>query len=236
MSNSTFRQPVIILDEPTSGLDSFIALELTHTLKARKRTTSAAPPAPKKLPCALPSDPGPLRVQKMALRGHIVVASVHQPGSEMFANFGWVMLLGGGAVVWQGKPGAAALELFAGRGAPCPPERSFADHLLQMASNPQHLKARPASAGDIGRDAYRSVGAPVSCVLISTPRAAAGDEGLPERLPRRRHRRGALRARGGRLPEPQVWPRCALPHSSPLRLVAASPEFLSADLQDAVHA
>jgi ABC-type multidrug transport system ATPase subunit len=60
-------------DEPTSGLDSFMARNVVSVL------------------------------QQMALKGKTVVATIHQPSSEVFALFDKVLLMAEGRVVFLGS-------------------------------------------------------------------------------------------------------------------------------------
>lgn len=66
------RPPLLFLDEPTSGLDSAAAFFVTLTLR------------------------------QMTREGRTVVASVHQPSSEVFALFDDLCLLSGGQAVYFG--------------------------------------------------------------------------------------------------------------------------------------
>ena len=63
---------VILMDEPTSGLDSWAALRLVKTLK------------------------------KMASHGKTIVATIHMPGSQMFALFDKILLLAEGKQAFFG--------------------------------------------------------------------------------------------------------------------------------------
>jgi ABC-type multidrug transport system ATPase subunit len=60
-------------DEPTSGLDSFMARNVVTVLK------------------------------QMALKGKTVVATIHQPSSEVFALFDKVLLMAEGRVAFLGS-------------------------------------------------------------------------------------------------------------------------------------
>jgi len=59
---------VLLLDEPTSGIDSFTSLQIVHALRV------------------------------LASRDRVVIASIHQPGSALFALFDRVILLADGHV------------------------------------------------------------------------------------------------------------------------------------------
>jgi ABC-type multidrug transport system ATPase subunit/ABC-type multidrug transport system permease subunit len=105
--------PLLLCDEPTSGLDAYSALLLVRTLGALART------------------------------GRAVLLAVHQPSAEAFALFDRTLLLAGGRVLWHGSGGgdggASAAAFFAAAGAPCPPQRTLAEHLLFVAADPDLL-------------------------------------------------------------------------------------------------
>jgi ABC-type multidrug transport system ATPase subunit len=65
--------PLMFCDEPTSGLDSFMAQNAVLVLK------------------------------NMALKGKTVVATIHQPSSEIFAMFDKVLLMAEGRVAFLGS-------------------------------------------------------------------------------------------------------------------------------------
>ena len=66
--------PLMFCDEPTSGLDSFMAQNVMLVLKT------------------------------MALKGKTVVATIHQPSSELFAMVDKVLLMAEGRVAFLGSP------------------------------------------------------------------------------------------------------------------------------------
>ncbi|KAH9548978.1 hypothetical protein CY35_11G116400 [Sphagnum magellanicum] len=94
------RPRLLFLDEPTSGLDSAAAFFVVSTLR------------------------------NLARDGRTVIASIHQPSSEVFELFDNLTLLSGGRLVYFGEA-KAAREHFAASGFPCPALRSPSDHFLR---------------------------------------------------------------------------------------------------------
>uniref|UniRef100_A0ACD5U6A6 Uncharacterized protein n=1 Tax=Avena sativa TaxID=4498 RepID=A0ACD5U6A6_AVESA len=94
------RPRLLFLDEPTSGLDSASAFFVTQTLRG------------------------------LARDGRTVIASIHQPSSEVFELFDRLFLLSGGKTVYFGQA-SEACEFFAQAGFPCPPMRNPSDHFLR---------------------------------------------------------------------------------------------------------
>ncbi|KAK4785584.1 hypothetical protein SAY86_002273 [Trapa natans] len=97
------RPRLLFLDEPTSGLDSASAFFVTQTLRALSRD------------------------------GRTVIASVHQPSSEVFELFDHLCLLSGGQNVYFGKA-SDAYDFFAEAGFPCPSLRNPSDHFLRCVN------------------------------------------------------------------------------------------------------
>lgn len=98
------RPRLLFLDEPTSGLDSASAFFVTQTLRS------------------------------LARDGRTVIASVHQPSSEVFELFDSLYLLSGGKTVYFGKA-SQACEFFEQAGFPCPPFRNPSDHFLRCINS-----------------------------------------------------------------------------------------------------
>ncbi|KAJ3692961.1 hypothetical protein LUZ60_012056 [Juncus effusus] len=98
------RPRLLFLDEPTSGLDSASAFFVTQTLRS------------------------------LARDGRTVIASIHQPSSEVFELFDSLFLLSGGKTVFFGKA-SEAHELFVQAGFPCPARRSPSDHFLRCINS-----------------------------------------------------------------------------------------------------
>nr|CAD1840840.1 unnamed protein product [Ananas comosus var. bracteatus] len=97
------RPRLLFLDEPTSGLDSASAFFVIQTLRS------------------------------LARDGRTVIASIHQPSSEVFELFDYLYLLSGGKTVYFGKA-SEAHEFFAQAGLPCPPRRNPSDHFLKCVN------------------------------------------------------------------------------------------------------
>ncbi|KAB1199046.1 ABC transporter G family member 11 [Morella rubra] len=98
------RPRLLFLDEPTSGLDSASAFFVMQTLRALSRD------------------------------GRTVIASVHQPSSEVFELFDQLFLLSGGKTVYFGQA-SEAYEFFAQAGFPCPSLRNPSDHFLRCINS-----------------------------------------------------------------------------------------------------
>ncbi|XP_058097754.1 ABC transporter G family member 11-like isoform X1 [Magnolia sinica] len=98
------RPRMLFLDEPTSGLDSASAFFVTQTLRGLSRD------------------------------GRTVIASIHQPSSEVFELFDRLYLLSGGRTVYFGKA-SEAYEFFAHAGFPCPAMRNPSDHFLRCINS-----------------------------------------------------------------------------------------------------
>nr|XP_023889798.1 ABC transporter G family member 11-like [Quercus suber] len=96
------RPKLLFLDEPTSGLDSAASF---HVMS---------------------------RIVKLARQdGRTVIASIHQPSSEVFELFSNLCLLSTGITVYFG-PVSMAEELFASNGFPSPTLRNPSDHYLRI--------------------------------------------------------------------------------------------------------
>ncbi|MFS7936699.1 putative ABC-type xenobiotic transporter [Helianthus anomalus] len=98
------RPRLLFLDEPTSGLDSASAFFVTQTLRGLSRD------------------------------GRTVIASIHQPSSEVFELFDRLYLLSGGKTVYFGLA-SEAYEFFAQAGFPCPALRNPSDHFLRCINS-----------------------------------------------------------------------------------------------------
>ncbi|KAK5192289.1 hypothetical protein LTR92_007464 [Exophiala xenobiotica] len=111
---------VLLLDEPTSGLDAFTAFSIIEVLKG------------------------------LADEGRTIIFSIHQPRSDMFKQFGGVLLLAkGGDVVYAGKV-VDMLPHFAQLGHLCPESANPADFALDLVSTgtPESLQQKPIGAMD----------------------------------------------------------------------------------------
>ncbi|KAI3968037.1 hypothetical protein MKW92_052032 [Papaver armeniacum] len=95
------RPKLLFLDEPTSGLDSAASYHVMD------------------------------RIVKLTQQcGMTVIASIHQPSSEVFDLFHHLCLLSSGRTVYFG-PASAAYEFFTLNGFPCPTMRNPSDHYLR---------------------------------------------------------------------------------------------------------
>ncbi|MCL7048624.1 hypothetical protein MKW94_023747, partial [Papaver nudicaule] len=95
------RPKLLFLDEPTSGLDSAASYHVVDKIMKLSRQY-----------------------------GMTVIASIHQPSSEVFDLFHNLCLLSSGRTVYFG-PASAANEFFALNGFPCPIMRNPSDHYLR---------------------------------------------------------------------------------------------------------
>ncbi|KAL4246145.1 ABC transporter [Abortiporus biennis] len=100
---------VLILDEPTSGLDSVSAAKVASVLHALAHD-SENPTA--------------------------VIASIHQPSSQLYHKFDQILLLSHGRALYSGPGGFAPSQYFANRGTTYPEGYNVADFLLEIASDP----------------------------------------------------------------------------------------------------
>ena len=65
-----------------------------------------------------------------------VIATIHQPSSQIYQVFDRIVLLSGGCCLFEGSGGFAPAEYFATQGSPCAPGYNVADHLLDLAHMP----------------------------------------------------------------------------------------------------
>ncbi|GAB9475705.1 Atp-binding protein [Globisporangium polare] len=92
---------ILFVDEPTSGLDSFMAETVVTQL------------------------------QQLARDGRTVIATIHQPSSELFALFDQLYLLSDGSPVYHGRA-SESVEYFAALGYQCPPYRNPSDYFMRQ--------------------------------------------------------------------------------------------------------
>ncbi|KAG1689826.1 hypothetical protein DVH05_001860 [Phytophthora capsici] len=92
---------ILFADEPTSGLDSFMAETVIKQL------------------------------QQIARDGRTVLATIHQPSSEVFAIFDQLYLLSDGSPVYQGKANES-VDYFTSLGYPCPPQINPSDYFMRQ--------------------------------------------------------------------------------------------------------
>ncbi|XP_021753225.1 ABC transporter G family member 11-like [Chenopodium quinoa] len=93
---------LLFLDEPTSGLDSAASYYVMSGIAGAERAY-----------------------------GRTIIASIHQPSSQVFELFDHLCLLSSGKTVYFG-PAAEAVEFFSANGFPCPTFQNPSDHFLQM--------------------------------------------------------------------------------------------------------
>ncbi|RDX52876.1 ABC transporter [Lentinus brumalis] len=102
------RPDVLILDEPTSGLDSVSASKVAKVLHS------------------LAHDPD---------NPTAVIASIHQPSSQLYHSFDQILLLSHGRALYSGPGGFAPAEHFSARGIAYKEGYNVADYLLDVASD-----------------------------------------------------------------------------------------------------
>lgn len=79
----------------------------------------------------------------------VVIASIHQPNSQLYHKFDRVLVLAHGRTLYNGPGGFAPSQEFASRGIPYPQGYNVADHLLDVASDPPaHLFQSGTSSGN----------------------------------------------------------------------------------------
>lgn len=100
---------ILILDEPTSGLDSVSAAKVTKVLHA---------------------------VAHDEKNPTVVIASVHQPSSQLYHSFDQVLLISHGRALYSGAGGFAPATHFTSLGVPYHEGYNVADYLLEIASDP----------------------------------------------------------------------------------------------------
>ncbi|XP_067011070.2 protein scarlet isoform X2 [Anabrus simplex] len=95
--------PILLCDEPTTGLDSYSALSVVEKL------------------------------QQLALKGKVVMCSIHQPTSDVFHCFHQLVLIAGGRVAYHG-PVALAAKYFSSLGLVCPEAYNSAEFYVRQLS------------------------------------------------------------------------------------------------------
>jgi ATP-binding cassette subfamily G (WHITE) protein 2 (SNQ2) len=100
---------ILFLDEPTSGLDGQAAFNTVRFLK------------------------------KLAAAGQAILVTIHQPSSQLFAQFDNLLLLAkGGNTAYFGEIGMNASvirEYFGKHGAACPEGKNPAEHMIDVISD-----------------------------------------------------------------------------------------------------
>ncbi|KAI3952674.1 hypothetical protein MKX01_013636 [Papaver californicum] len=111
------RPKLLFLDEPTSGLDSAASYHVMN------------------------------RIVKLSRQYRMtVIASIHQPSSEVFDLFHNLCLLSSGRTIYFG-PASAANEFFALNGFPCPIMRNPSDHYLRTINKDFDQDVEQGSGG-----------------------------------------------------------------------------------------
>ncbi|KAF2088527.1 ABC transporter-like protein [Saccharata proteae CBS 121410] len=109
---------VLLLDEPTSGLDAFTASSIIDVLRG------------------------------LAEEGRTLILTIHQSRSDLFPQFGNVLLLArGGYPVYAGA-GSGMLPHFAAKGFECPRATNPADFALDLITVDLQHSAREAASRD----------------------------------------------------------------------------------------
>ncbi|KAI9354871.1 P-loop containing nucleoside triphosphate hydrolase protein [Zopfochytrium polystomum] len=129
---------VLFLDEPTSGLDTFTAYSVVNTLK------------------------------NVAATGRTVIATIHQPSSEVFELFDDLVLMADGRIIYAGAA-VEAIDYFAQYGYKCPDFTNPADFLfMSVLNNEENFKPDPSVAKPNQTNAAR-----IQELLDAWPRSAA---------------------------------------------------------------
>ncbi|THH20052.1 hypothetical protein EW146_g1242 [Bondarzewia mesenterica] len=117
---------VLILDEPTSGLDSVSASKVASVLRA------------------LSHDPeNPIAV----------IASIHQPSSQLYQTFDQILLLSRGRALYCGPGSFAPVLHFSAQGVVYRHGYNVADHLLEIASDMPLVYQQSMAQGSQERNA-----------------------------------------------------------------------------------
>ena len=102
------KPSLLFLDEPTSGLDSQSAYSIVRFLK------------------------------KLAVAGHGIICTIHQPSSVLIQQFDMILALNPGGNTFYfgpvGDNGSAVNKYFANRGVYCPPQKNIAEFILETAA------------------------------------------------------------------------------------------------------
>ncbi|KAJ0412726.1 hypothetical protein ATCC90586_002356 [Pythium insidiosum] len=142
---------LLFVDEPTSGLDSFMAETVV------------------------------LQMQALARRGRTVIATIHQPSSELFQIFDKLFLLVDGRTVYNG-PAADSIAHFAAQGLQCPAFMNPTDYFMkQLVVLDELPESRPRVDMLINAWAEKEKALPVASA--SADGAAADDAKATDRAP-----------------------------------------------------
>lgn len=102
---------ILFADEPTTGLDSHMAISIVRVLRG------------------------------LANNGRTVIATIHQPSSQLFELFTELILLAEGRLLYCG-PRDGCVAWFAQLGYMCPSTTNPADFIVKIAAMPEGAEAR----------------------------------------------------------------------------------------------
>ncbi|CAM9741619.1 unnamed protein product [Phaeothamnion confervicola] len=167
---------VLFVDEPTSGLDSYMAASVVKILAA------------------------------MAAAGRTIVATVHQPSSDVFALFTHLHLLADGRTSYFGPLGAAVGH-FADLGHPCPIHYNPADFFIALLSKDPQASAESQARVLAVASAFPDspAGRAVAAALAAAAAAGGGDGSSADEAGGGGARSGGVDADGG-------WLHCTAHH------------------------
>lgn len=106
---------LLFVDEPTTGMDTFTAGKLVELMG------------------------------KLAKRGRTIIATIHQPNSEIFAMFDKLMILALGRIIYFNSA-KDAVQYFDKLGYTCPKQTNPAEHFMKILSAENFMK--PDDVGD----------------------------------------------------------------------------------------
>lgn len=140
-------------------------------------------------------------LRQVAAAGRVVIASLHQPSKDMYFGLDTVILMGHGRILYMGKPEEAS-QFMTDAGVPPGRNTPTAEHMLQVASNPEsviamlrakHVRDKSAvknsSIGSPGKIKFQGREAPAvedlaGCQTSEEPSPTADtvsvDDGVPE--------------------------------------------------------
>ncbi len=101
---------LLYVDEPTTGMDCFTAMKIVQIMR------------------------------KLAMRGRTIIATIHQPNSQIFAQFDQLMILSLGRIVYFSSAKNAVAH-FDRLGYTCPPNKNPAEHFMKILSADNFMKA-----------------------------------------------------------------------------------------------
>jgi ATP-binding cassette subfamily G (WHITE) protein 1 len=92
---------LIFMDEPTTSMDTFTAEKIVEI------------------------------INKLKSKGHTIIATIHQPNTQIFRSFDQLMLLSFGHVIYFGDANKS-VDYFKSIGRPCPETKNPAEYFMQM--------------------------------------------------------------------------------------------------------